>query len=237
PSWLSAEVATQGAIPEPLAARIDPRKALAALVEAVRRKGAEVRSGARVVRVEDGIVATDTETFGAAHIVLAAGMGAGPLHAQVVSGGMGRGVKGQAALLTDPGGLPGQMVFATGLYIVPHGNGLIAVGSTSERDWVDGLTTDEQLDDLIARAVEVCPSLGRSTVVERWAGVRPRAPRPDALLGPVPGRENIWFANGGYKIGIGISHRVGEMTAAMILGRKVELPERFKAASHGLTAL
>ena len=78
---------------------------------------------------------------------------------------MGGGVKGQSALLrphADPEALAqAPQVFAEGVHIVPHADGTVAVGSTSERDVAD-TTTDAQLDALIARAQAICPALAEA---------------------------------------------------------------------------
>ena len=66
-------------------------------------------------------------------------------------------------------------------------DGTVAVGSTSERDVAD-TTTDAQLDALIARAQAICPALAGAEVIDRWAGVRPRALSRAPLVGAWPGR-------------------------------------------------
>ena len=64
---------------------------------------------------------------------------------------IGTGVKGQAALLRhDAGAVP--QVFAGGVHVVPHADGTVAIGSTSERDYDDPRSTDAQLDQVIAAA-------------------------------------------------------------------------------------
>jgi glycine oxidase len=98
---------------------------------------------------------------------------------------IGAGVKGQAALLDlRPPRLP--QLYADGLHIVPHVDGTVAVGSTSERDWDDPTATDAQLDAVIARARAACPALRDAPVIERWAGLRPRARSRAPMLGPHP---------------------------------------------------
>ena len=66
------------------------------------------------------------------------------------------------------------VIFMDGLYIVPHDNGLVAVGSTSENSFSDPLSNDDLLDDLLHRARAVVPLLAGAPVVERWAGLRPK---------------------------------------------------------------
>ncbi len=65
-------------------------------------------------------------------------------------------VKGQSALMAaeiDPS-LP--LIFLDGLYVVPHEGGRVAIGSTSENRFDEPFTTDDQLEDLIARRGSLC---------------------------------------------------------------------------------
>ena len=68
-------------------------------------------------------------------------------------------------------------IFAGGLHIVPHDDGTVAIGSTTERDWTDPDATDAAADALADRAAEALPILHGAPVIARWAGVRPRGSR------------------------------------------------------------
>lgn len=138
----------------------------------------------------------------------------------------GNGVKGQAALLKhDARGLP--QLFAGGLHIVPHLDGTLAVGSTSEREFDDPVSTDAQLDDVIERAATELPVLKGATVLARWAGVRPRAASRAPLLGPWPGRPGHFIANGGFKIGFGVAPMVARVICDLVLEGRDTIPEEF----------
>ena len=100
---------------------------------------------------------------------------------------MGNGVKGQAALLRYPAPDAPQL-FADALHIVPHTDGTVAIGSTSERAFHNPDDTDTQLDAVIARATAAFPMLRDAPVIARWAGVRPRAKSRAPMLGAYPGR-------------------------------------------------
>ncbi|MFW5642094.1 MAG: FAD-dependent oxidoreductase, partial [Roseicyclus sp.] len=142
-----------------LTARLHPRRALAALAGALAARGAEITTEPRGGDVE-------------IHCTGVAGLM--ELNALSESRAIGAGVKGQAAVLAcDLRDTP--QIYADGLHIVPHVDGTTAVGSTSERDWNDPAATDAQLDDVIARARAACPPLRRAEVIERCAGLRPRA--------------------------------------------------------------
>ncbi|MFN3661174.1 NAD(P)/FAD-dependent oxidoreductase [Yoonia sp.] len=141
----------------------------------------------------------------------------------------GNGVKGQAALLRfDAAGAP--QLFADALHIIPHLDGTVAVGSTSERDFTDPATTDSALDDVIARAIAAFPVLQKATIIETWAGVRPRAPSRAPVLGHHPTRQGEYIANGGFKIGFGMAPKVGQVMADLLLDGHDAIPDGFRAA-------
>jgi glycine oxidase len=190
-----------------LSARIAPRAALSALVAAI------VARGGRIV----------TEGTPRGALVHATGheglAGIPPL---------GTGVRGQAALLAyDARDLP--QIYAEGLHIVPHGDGMTAIGSTTERDWGVGQAgTDDRLEAVIARARALCPALAVAPVTERWAGIRPRASSRQPILGAHPHRPGAFIANGGFKIGFGLAPRIAEVMVDLVLEGRDAVPEAFR---------
>ena len=64
-------------------------------------------------------------------------------------------------------------------------------------------------------------------VVERWAGVRPRAQSRAPLLGPWPGRPGHYVANGGFKIGFGVAPRVAQVMCDLVLDGRDTVPAEF----------
>ena len=139
----------------------------------------------------------------------------------------GNGVKGQAALLDhDAAGQP--QLFADALHIIPHRNGTVAVGSTSEREFDDPTSTDTALDDVLERAIAAFPILADARVIERWAGVRPRSRSRAPVLGPHPTRTGAFVANGGFKIGFGMAPKVGEVMADLLLDGHDVIPDDFR---------
>ncbi|WP_096784416.1 FAD-binding oxidoreductase [Rhodobacter sp. CZR27] len=199
-------------IHDTLTARIHPRMGTAALVEAIRARGGEVIIG-------------DAEEAGP--VVWATGVAGLQALSEDLGKPVGSGVKGQAMIVgLDARDRP--QVFATGLLIVPHGDGTTAVGSTAENEWTSPDTTDEQLDAVRARAVALCPWLADAPVLTRWAGLRPRARSLAPMLGEWPGRPGHYVANGGFKIGFGMAPKVGEVMAALVLEGRDEIPEGFR---------
>jgi glycine/D-amino acid oxidase-like deaminating enzyme len=140
----------------------------------------------------------------------------------------GNGVKGQAALLRhDAAGQP--QLFADALHIIPHRDGTVAIGSTSERMFDDPYTTDAALDDVIARAVAAFPVLAGADVIARWAGVRPRSKSRAPVLGLHPTRSGEYIANGGFKIGFGMAPKIGMVMADLLLDQIDNIPDGFRA--------
>jgi glycine/D-amino acid oxidase-like deaminating enzyme len=193
-----------------LSARISPGMALQSLAAAVRAIGGEVVTEAD----EIGPVVHATGVAGLRDLSVALGQP------------VGSGVKGQAlALHFDARDRP--QLFVDGLHIVPHADGTLAIGSTSETSWTtDG--TDAQLDGLLDRAIAALPVLHGAAVVARWAGVRPRAATRAPLLGAWPGRAGHYVANGGFKIGFGMAPKVAEVMADLVLEARDGIPEGFR---------
>jgi glycine/D-amino acid oxidase-like deaminating enzyme len=195
-----------------LTARLNPRPALASLAAAIRARGGAIGPGDQDV-VGPVIWATGTAGLEALSVDLGRPVGGG--------------VKGQAALLAhDAPALP--QLFIDGLHIVPHSDGTVAIGSTSERLWSDPAGTDDQLEALIRRARAACPALAQAPVLDRWAGLRPRSASRAPMLGPWPGKEAQFIANGGFKIGFGVAPKVAEVMADLVLDGVDRVPVAFR---------
>ena len=139
---------------------------------------------------------------------------------------VGNAVKGQGALLDFDMG-DGPQIFANTVHMVPHWNGTVAVGSTSERLFEDASGTDAQLDLVLEKAYAALPALRAAAVLERWAGLRPRAKSRAPMLGRHPLIEGAFIANGGFKIGFGMGCEVGRVMAALILEGIDTIPAEF----------
>ena len=139
----------------------------------------------------------------------------------------GNGVKGQAALFQlDVRDQP--QLFADTLHIIPHENGTVAVGSTSERFYEDPTSTDDQLDDIIERARAFVPSLKSAPLLMRWAGVRPRSRSRAPVIGQHPLDPDAYILNGGFKIGLGMAPKMAHVLADLVLEGRDEIPESFR---------
>ena len=201
-------------IHDTLTARMHPRQACAALVAALRTRGVQI--------------VTDAP---AGDCVIWATGWQGLLDlSEDIGKSVGAGIKGQSVALAYNAG-PVPQVFVDGLHIIPHANGTVAIGSTSERefDTPDGL--DAQCDDLVTRAFAAMPELVDAPVVNRWAGVRPRARSRAPMLGEWPGRAGHFIANGGFKIGFGMAPKVAMVMSDLVLEGTDTIPDGFRVAA------
>ncbi len=227
--WIAPGIAPLGVVYENFSARINPRQACLSLAKALEIRGCDIREGWCVTDIGDNEVSGPDGKLTANSIVIAAGVGTFPLVDDYFFLNAGVGVKGQAAMLggVDAGNMP--MIFAQDTYVIPHANGQIAVGSTSENKWDDPYSIDEKLDQVLAKARDICPSLASSKILHCWADLRPRGRKPDPMLGPIDGPRGLFLASGGFKIGFGIAHMSGEVLADMITQTPYDLPKQFFA--------
>ncbi|WP_082029816.1 NAD(P)/FAD-dependent oxidoreductase [Ruegeria sp. ANG-S4] len=198
-------------IHDTLSARMHPRRACAALVAALGVMGVEINS----------------EAPDAGRVVHATGVAGLKELNEAFGKTIGNGVKGQAALLRfDVRDAP--QLFADAIHIVPHADGTLAIGSTSERDYDDANRTDTQLDDVIERAMRAVPVLHGAEVIERWAGVRPRSKSRAPMLGAHPLHAGQFIANGGFKIGFGMAPKIADVIADLMLEGRDTIPPEFR---------
>ncbi|QFS84506.1 Glycine oxidase [Roseivivax sp. THAF40] len=202
-------------IHDTLTARLHPGQACAALAAAITAKG--------------GTVARDGAPEG--QVVWATGWQGLEALSETFGKRVGTGIKGQAVLL-DYDARNAAQLFVDGLHIVPHGDGTTAIGSTTEREFGDPAATDGQTEDLLARARAAVPDLSEASVLNTWAGVRPRAKTRAPMLGAWPERAGHFIANGGFKIGFGMAPKAGEIMADLVLEGRDEIPDGFRVTDN-----
>lgn len=224
--WVNTQFAAFGATYDNFSARVNPRAYLSALAAFVRDE-AEILEGLEVVSIgtsggTGGCEArlSDGGTIFAGRIIIANGYLAYGLLAgidaryktQIITG---KGVKGQAVLVEYNHDDTLPIVYDDGVYIVPHAENLVAIGSTSKNVWLGEKEFDNEDMGFYERAIAAVPALKDAPILEKWAGVRPRNIIPEPLTGKIlsasiSGRldeyENIYAAIGGFKIGMGIAH-------------------------------
>ncbi len=201
-------------IHDTLSARMHPRLATMALAKAVTNLGG-------VIDVDPKGIAPDT-----GRVIWATGVAGLADLGTHFKRDMGSGEKGQSMLLGyDATDRP--QLFADWIHLVPHANGTVAIGSTTERYFDSATDTDQQLDDLYRRAMESFPMLVDAPIIERWAGLRPRSFSRAPILGAWPGRDGHFVANGGFKIGFGMAPKIATTMTDLVLEGQHSIPDRF----------
>jgi glycine oxidase len=229
---------------------IDPRKLTAALAEAARRAGVELRTGVEVTELEltaandrvEGVKLADSdETVAAEQTVIAAGVWCGeiggiPHEARVPI----RPVTGQILRLHDPAGA-GLLTRALRMhvgYVVPRGDGRYVLGATMEERGFDMSVTAGPVFELLRDAIELLPGFSELVIDALSVGLRPSTPdnAPALGLGALGGL--VW-ATGHYRHGILLTPITTEIVVAQLLGeRPPELamhfaPDRFTSVAVG----
>lgn len=197
-------------IHDTLSARIHPKQACTALAAAITRTGGQIVEDAP----DEGKVVWATGWQG--------------LEALTRENGrlVGVGVKGQAVLLAHDAKDHPQL-FIDGLHVIFHADGTTAIGSTTEREFLNACETDEQCTALLERARALVPELQTASELKRWAGCRPRSRTRAPMLGHHPFRKGAYIANGGFKIGFGMAPLGAERLADLVLEGKEMIPSEF----------
>jgi glycine oxidase len=185
---------------------VEPARVIAALVEACRRAGVQLRTGVEV----DDVASLPYE-----RVVVAAGAWSGALGAVPV-----RPVKGQAMRLRDPSGpgLCSHVLRFEGGYLVPRGDGRYYLGATVEERGFDRSVTALGLYELLREAAEVLPGLLELEVEETFAGLRPGTPDNAPIIGADPADERIVWATGHYRNGILLCPVTADLVASLLTG-------------------
>lgn len=233
--WLSADCAHYGYTLDTLAARVNPRAYLAVLAAYLDER-ATVTEGLDFEAFNNGTVTfkEEADPVDAGAVVLAQGYETYPYLQETHDLDIGTGIKGQAAFfeLGNTQNLP--IIFDDGVYIVPHDNGICAVGSTAQKEWTHPDEPDFSETGFIEKAITLCPRLKEAPLMGRWAGVRPKNYKREPIVGKLLEDVPLYIATGGFKVSFGFAHRLAEALVDEIVGREssVRLPETFTVRHH-----
>jgi glycine oxidase len=222
---------------------IDPRRLVAALAEAVRRAGGEVRHGveARSLCVAanrvTGVRLASGDLVAAGQVLLSGGAWTSvveglPEDARVPV----RPVKGQVLRLRDPDG-PGlveRSIRTRDAYLVPRTDGGYVLGATMEERGFDLKPTAGGVFELLRDMSEVLPGIFELELEDVLCGLRPATPDnlPAIGAGALPGL--VWAA-GHFRNGILLTPVTAELAADALAGEPLPdwaadcSPERFAA--------
>ncbi|MGB5215826.1 MAG: FAD-dependent oxidoreductase [Anderseniella sp.] len=235
PAWPALKPAFVAYSFDTLSARINPRRLLQALAGSVQPE-VTIAENCPVAAISGNgeVLLADGTRLSPAKIIVAAGHESFGLLQPVLYCELGWGIKGQAVLLRPQDGSFDDMpiIYSGGIYVIAHDDGLVAVGSTSQRYFKNTCIDEALSQKLVQRAVELCPGLAGAGVVEQWAGIRPRAAGRDPVVGPLPDARDIIVASGGFKITLGIAHKMADAALDLATGIACELPPSFAVREH-----
>lgn len=199
---------------------------LKALIAATKSLGVDLQPNCPVLGLETKgktirAVKTGTATLAAGRFLLAAGAWTDPLLESIGVSPPGIfPVRGQIVLLKPHHLPPSRTLLSGARYLVPRADGRVLVGSTEEDAGFDKRTTAEAVQNLLALAFQLVPSLASAEVERCWAGLRPGSRDGLPFLGPVSGFDNLFLAAGHFRAGIGLSPGTGKLLTELLLERK-----------------
>jgi glycine oxidase len=205
---------------EGVTARLDPRLLMRQMFARV-RADADVYEyeGAPVLGDESGVPTLTLPATGRVlacdRIVVACGFQSATYLPPAIAAQI-YGHKGQALLCKAPWAAELPMLYQDRLFFVPHGGGLLGVGSVSTKTWTTAEPDDQDADQLFRRLSQMFrPELTVREVVP-WSAIRPGIRDGYPLLGRRPDRPNVMVATGGHKIGLGLLPLVFRAVAAFL---------------------
>jgi glycine/D-amino acid oxidase-like deaminating enzyme len=206
------------AIYSPQDRQVDPTALTLALVDAAERNGVIFEFG---VEVEGGAIAASLEFD---RLIVCAGLGSAAVTASLNQLVDIRPVLGQALhlLAPNPVGNPdfSPVITCDDVHIVPLGNQEFWVGATVEFSENGGEieANSDMLEQVMARAIALCPALAEAEIIRKWSGLRPRPEgRPAPIIGTLPGNDQVFIASGHYRNGVLLAPATARSIREMIL--------------------
>jgi glycine oxidase len=109
-----------------------------------------------------------------------------------------------------------HIIFGEAAYLAPKANSTIIVGATKEDVGFDIHVTPSGIAWLLNTATNLTPALQHCSLQATWAGLRPKTPDTQPILGPAPNWQNVTLATGHNSIGILLSAITGQTIAELV---------------------
>ena len=111
-----------------------------------------------------------------------------------------------------------------GHYMVPWPDNRVVVGATRETgSGFDARTTVAGVREVLDEALRVAPGLAAAEIRDIRVGLRPYTQDLLPVLGPVPGRKNVYLATGHGPTGLQLGPYSGKLIADLITGRDLPI--------------
>jgi glycine oxidase len=221
--------------------QVENRRLIDALVRANEELGIQLLMGSSVssIRVEQKRVrgvATSNGSIDAAIVVLAAGAWNSLIDAPGLPSIQIEPVRGQMLCFAARPQIARHVIYSSRGYLVPRRDGRVLAGSTAEHVGFDKRITDDGVAAIKSMALEIAPGLSALSLIDSWAGFRPRAKDGLPVLGPSAQIEGLFYATGHYRNGILLAPITGKVIADAIVdgvmpaGLDAFSPNRFGSA-------
>lgn len=127
-----------------------------------------------------------------------------------------RPMKGQMICFRSEPGMLRKIAFGPNAYMVPRADGRILAGATVEDVGFSKDVTPEGIESLRSGTLTMAPAIGRSEIVESWAGLRPMAGDGFPVLGDIEGLSGLQVATAHFRNGILLAPLTAKLIAAAI---------------------
>lgn len=108
--------------------------------------------------------------------------------------------------------------------VQPRKTGQLLIGSSRQFGVDDSHVDNSIVTQMLDRAVEYLPGLGKLSSLRTWTGFRAATPDKLPLIGPHMEHERLYLATGHEGLGITTSLATAKLLAAQILDRETPIP-------------
>lgn len=136
-------------------------------------------------------------------------------------------VRGQMICCEANPPLAQHVIYSPRGYIVPRRDGRLLSGSTTEQAGFDKRVTVSGVHTILSHALEIAPEISSRSLIDSWAGLRPRALDNLPVLGPDAEINGLSYATGHYRNGILLAPITGELIAGAIVDNVLSAPGSF----------
>ncbi len=213
----------RGALRFPLDVQVENRRLIAALTAAAQKYGVRLLTGTNVesLRItKAGVEGVETSC--------------GPVHAPVAVVACGawssfitspdsplprvhiEPVRGQILCFEATARPARHVIYSPRGYLAPRLDGRLLAGTTTEHAGFDKRVTGGGIHAISTCALEIAPAIRHLTLLDAWAGLRPRAEDEFPVLGACAEVRGLYYATGHYRNGILLAPITGELIAEAI---------------------
>lgn len=211
-----------------ITAMLDPISLITGLKQACINQGVTIHEHTPVddVLIENKTVQsviTNDYTYHAEKVLITAGVWISSIGETLHQQAPVKPVRGQGLLIKTNKPLITHIIKKDSIYLIPKDEQHIMVGSTTEmKSGYDDSVTEEGKQYLQDGVTDLLPALHDAEIIKHWAGLRPMGMDKRPFLGKSPTIENLYFAAGFYKTGLGMAPIASQLITDIIQDKTLE---------------